>query len=1270
MVQPPVLYSEIRIPPTPSSSSSVLYINTSGEQSQRFALRHAGSKRGFDEISGLDEEAYARKHLATDGSVFFRSNARSPRSFLWRILEDRKLVEIQSVDLVRHSRHESVDGRLTFRLEFKDAILRHGVVFADPQEMDALECYVLTEGRDLYTVTLRRDLLARANPPAEFDPSTCVKRYSSSFLSVRRPYRFHAINSLELLVSLVDGGLVKLERKAHDHGGQWRETYFSEGGWAGALTLKKLNPFAHQHTVRYGDLELDSTAIADMAQSPDGKFVWTVSLDHYLRAWSTKTGKIALKVDILGSKDDLEGQKKQHSYVMNPDQGALLQLLSPLLSSKVEAGMDKEDAGAYSILLQSPKDHQFKIYNVYYSHESLEDTHVQLRDLNPTKRLIPPIEELMNTNIWHLERFHMQSQSQPYHLQLWIQLRSGTVCQIFTIAFNIEDGGDSNIDEVWKSAWTMVSPGPLTSEGLRHSNDFPGDLDVSANAAATPSEKWVEFLLYPGRFSTASIETALHIYRKGRGLPLAYARGFRGVEQPLAERLTSAICSKLSLQRLANQQPDYERYQLDVQTQWQTFYTLLSHLHNRRHESIGFSFDAEKSLPWGVCADYVAPIRACSGLEMRCLNTPILERDYELQVHETVYTRIYPAKINKDDEEEWESLYFSRLLEAARDLRESLSPSSRDKLVNYAVLDSLVPYADIQPGRAASIYEKAGFDAEVTDDDFEALAAGVESLGGLGGLKDDIFLGLLEWLDVEGSVVGRESRQILCQYGVRMTVEVANESLQRAQAIVFDIIALVVFMAGAFDPDELDHDFNADQMYNSAVNRLKRINLQLWLTRHTREQTELVGVSLSMDQGTEVTYEITLLEDVYIGDWRSLEPQSGPVGMPELLTIWSKAWLYGMALTDISWDGVTAHILALLLKRRDRDLAMDFLKFITGNSAWASYLKGRLFVYSGDYTRASIEFKLAAEGLSSTPLVDTANFLQPDELTYFGSGYAMYFQHITAVFEKLRIYSYVADFASSALQHTEPVRDFARSIADLDRKKHQLDSPADVKASASAEEARLLRVQHDRDEILNRLFNALNETGRYAEAYEALAEVGNPPMRRANLRKLLETGVKRLDIPSLLDLPFEGDLAFEADKVFADMVQKELSSGISTSPIQAYQVLYAFRTQRSDFRGAAEVLYEHLERLRHAPPHHAVQDPEDETLVQLYVLLINTLACCGDDDAWLLAEPIPGLHEANTKRRLVTLGDLRRDYAAELDKRSDMLHGRFAFAGEDEMDVL
>ena len=224
---------------------------------------------------------------------------------------------------------------------------------------------------------------------------------------------------------------------------------------------------------------------------------------------------------------------------------------------------------------------------------------------------------------------------------------------------------------------------------------------------------------------------------------------------------------------------------------------------------------------------------------------------------------------------------------------------------------------------------------------------------------------------------------------------------------------------------------------------------------------------------------------------------------------------------------------------------------------------------------------------------------------------------------------------------------------------------------ATQEETRLLRLKESRDEILNRLFNALVLTGRFDEACEALQQIEDSPMKRSGLKKLIEACVKQGCVPTLLELPFEDDLAQDADKVLLDKAKKDLASGPSNLATPYYQILYAFRVQRSDFRGAAEILYEHLERMRHTPTHRATQDPEDETLLQCYVLLINTLACCDENGGWVLAEPISGVHREGTKRKLVTLADVRREYTIELDRRSEMLQGRFpVLAGGDEMDVL
>ena len=80
------------------------------------------------------------------------------------------------------------------------------------------------------------------------------------------------------------------------------------------------------------------------------------------------------------------------------------------------------------------------------------------------------------------------------------------------------------------------------------------------------------------------------------------------------------------------------------------------------------------------------------------------------------------------------------------------------------------------------------------------------------------------------------------------------------------------------------------------------------------------------------------------------------------------------------------------------------------------------------------------------------------------------------------------------------------------------------------------------------------------------------------------------------------------------------------------------------------------------------------------MVLINTLACCGKDEGWILAERVEEEDQRgkvgagsvtaghSKKRRIVTLEDVRKEYQAELDRRSEMQQGRFALTADDQMD--
>ncbi|KAK5241352.1 hypothetical protein LTR16_009470 [Cryomyces antarcticus] len=188
--------------------------------------------------------------------------------------------------------------------------------------------------------------------------------------------------------------------------------------------------------------------------------------------------------------------------------------------------------------------------------------------------------------------------------------------------------------------------------------------------------------------------------------------------------------------------------------------------------------------------------------------------------------------------------------------------------------------------------------------------------------------------------------------------------------------------------------------------------------------------------------------------------------------------------------------------------------------------------------------------------------------------------------------------------------------------------------------------------------------------------------RKAALTTLLTTIVHASQTALLLSLPFT-DLAADVDAILLSLCARTLN--IASGP-PYHKLLYAWRLQHGDFRGAAEALWDRLQRLRDSSA--AAHDPGEEMVTHAYLALINCLASVAPDQAWILVEgalePAKGAGgragkgkaklgaggPMRKKRRVVTLEDVRREYQEELDRVAALEHGRFPFGGADEMDVL
>lgn len=203
---------ETRLGLEPPSASSIVIIRVSS--SATHSRSNSRRLNGIESSVLEEEKAYRLKNLSTASSIYHRKHHSSPRSFLWRILEEGTVLSIRVVDVCRQEKEP--DAQLILNLQFQSAIRPFCVSFADPKEHDSLTVFALDHTNTLYTVTLRPDIF-RKRSVAENGLGEACKAYLSSAFSFKHPHRLVAVSSDQLVVTLHDGGLLKFDRnKSHD----------------------------------------------------------------------------------------------------------------------------------------------------------------------------------------------------------------------------------------------------------------------------------------------------------------------------------------------------------------------------------------------------------------------------------------------------------------------------------------------------------------------------------------------------------------------------------------------------------------------------------------------------------------------------------------------------------------------------------------------------------------------------------------------------------------------------------------------------------------------------------------------------------------------------------------------------------------------------------------------------------------------------------------------------------------------------------------------
>lgn len=919
-------YKEARLNVEPAFPGSTIAFTLPTSSLSTFGSRTTAKRTIIHEqVAEQDEEAFSRRHLAIEGSMFFRQHHTYPRSFLWRVLDNRKMLEIQATDL-EHDVGNKLEANLTLLFQFPSPLRPFCVAFAEPTDRDVLMVFAITTANELFTLTIPRDFFA--NPSAsEQEIETWCRRSEPVLFSGRIPYRLMAVDADELLVSLDDGAICRMRWDKDSK--TWDGSRYQHNNWS----VRGLLSWKAQPTVRFDNADLAVSTATATALSPDKRHILSVCLDHSIRAWNVATGKPGAQMDLLGHNDHAL-EKNGNSYYIAPSNATLMAVVSGQTS-----GLGGAD---YHVITYSPKQHQF----IFWGVRNADDQAEGFFNINEDADLVPPIDELMNTTVWTLDDFHFILGPAGWRgSEIWIRARSGPSSRVYSLKFDPSDDPDT-LTQAWKNNWVSVDAGSLTVESLKSNSSNPSERDVDGAEGDTDIfQDWVDFLFYPARFTAATLETALVIYKKN----LDQKQSTRAAKNKgsLKERICSTITTLAGTRQ--NGTADLDNFENAVIAQWQAYYGLVKDLHRRRGESLSLALDRENGLPWLVLSDHLSAIRSCSDAELASLNSTTLLTSQQL-----------PTPIRKSlDKPDLRNV--ARLLNAAASFRQRLPPFVQQEVQRQIETDLLQSRSLTIIDRMEWVESHSEILRHVSDEDLSIL---VEELGmEVKDLSTDTFLRAIQTLGFVEE--GRANvRKQIARFGLEALLQVSQENLQADHDTLLDLLVLVLFMFVELE-GETPEEFDASEVFVELITQYKDCMTVSWLATTVWAHQSATGpasealnrnLSESLKLGKRLPFVQTVFEGIYGQHAVALPLPKGT--KTDLLTYWSRAWT-ALVFKEGNYDSVVEDTMGILLVQKEYDLALDFSKFLPEGN-WATYLKGQLHIALGDYTLAALCFQKAA----------------------------------------------------------------------------------------------------------------------------------------------------------------------------------------------------------------------------------------------------------------------------------------------------------------------
>ena len=935
------LFKETRISLQPTRPSSVIQIHVPSTSS--FRIRSRQQRHILRTAPIYDDEISFTKHcLATSSSLFLGHLGKSPRSFLWRVLSEGKVLELRSVDLSK-SNTEAREAALVIQLHFTTAIKHGGVALAESQEQDIISVFVLTRGNELYTFGLRKDFFCHAAASEEDIGRWCKVAKPATF-SISTPHSLIAGSSQQLIVSLTDGRLLQLTRKKEDDGSKWYESTYGDGQWGSSL--RGLVRWQGSNTVRFDGNVLEQTTPIAMAISPDKMHIFAVCLNHTLKIWNPNKAASAFSKDLLCQHREPHEIPK---LMMDPASPNVLQVF------QVDTAMEGD---AYYAVTFSP--HDFGQF-IFWGIRDPDYGDRGVRDLFSEETLKPPDPDPdpESKAIWKVADFRIKSGQYGNGTEIWILMRSSRLYKLYCLKFEL-----SRLPDQWQDQWSTVA---------FETKDRLPQFQISNLDSTDATDSWLDFIFYPDRYPESVLETALAAYCSERSVSLSTAKA------PLKERMCSAIALQVTS---ANTDTDFEKYRQVTEQEWNTLWQNIHDLHTSRWDILSLIADDHTEMPWMTFTDGCSTIRSCSRVELIAQNDPetLAESLSLLEQPSIEMDAEDPPKLPDE---------LALIIEAAANFRQSFSHRLQKTCNNVLATELWVDPPYSVPLRIQAFYDKCNFAEEIGSVPFDNLVNILEPIQGFNGLETETFLAILG--EFSHTMPNESAGSLFTEFGLRLLLAGAREMIDIGEKILYDLLTLVVFVDMEIEREETPmENFESARIYLALLDLLRQYKLMQWLSGNTQRTKDDSNKDSVMVNGTssvsseDKPFEVdTILKSVFAiniqPQFHGTQPQSVALtGSIQDLLIWVFGGTY-----PVPAEQVPVYVQCSLLKNKNVYLASDLLQY-QPSTAWATYIKGRLYLLRGEFTEAAIVFKKAAYKLCKHPSTNIYQLLnscfQPDQI--------------------------------------------------------------------------------------------------------------------------------------------------------------------------------------------------------------------------------------------------------------------------------------------------